>query len=614
MESATADARPSAPRGHWTPRRCARRSRSRPRTTPTVRRIRTKDDEFSLHLGRVRRAGRERWPRGLAALGVSRGDTVAIMLTNRPEFHFFDAAAMHLGATPFSIYNTYTAEQIEYLVERRRQHGRRHRAGLPRHDHDGAQDAVDRLEHVIVVDGDGPTARLTLDELEAGRRRRLRLRGRLEGRRARRHAHADLHLGHHRPAQGRADHARQHDRPPCAPSTRSSSSPTAGASSPTCPMAHIAERSVQPLPADGARLHDHRLPGPAPGRGRTCPRCGRRGSSPCRASGRSSRPASRPGSSTSRTQQKKQAMQGALELGLKKVRARAGRRGGPRGARSSSSQQADEQVFSQRSASSSASTRSRRCNVGAAPTPPEVIEFFHAIGVPLAELWGMSETCGAGTCNPPDKIKIGTVGPPAPGVEIKLAEDGEVLIKGAVVMNGYRNLPDKTEETFDRRRLAAHRRHRRVRRRRLPEDRRPQEGADHQRGRQEHVAGQHRGARSSPSSPLIGQAVAIGDAPALQRRADHARPRRRAGLRRAERASRTPRSRRSPRTRRSSRRSSTAIDAGQRAAGPRGADQEVQDPADRLGARRRRADADDEAQAQADRREVRGRDRGAVRQ
>ena len=68
-------------------------------------------------------------------------------------------------------------------------------------------------------------------------------------------------------------------------------------------------------------------------------------------------------------------------------------------------------------------------NVGAAPTPVEVLEFFHAIGLPLAELWGMSETCGAGTVNPPDKIKIGTVGPPAPGVEIKLADDGEVLMR-----------------------------------------------------------------------------------------------------------------------------------------------------------------------------------------
>jgi len=87
-------------------------------------------------------------------------------------------------------------------------------------------------------------------------------------------------------------------------------------------------------------------------------------------------------------------------------------------------------------------------NVGAAPTPVEVLEFFHAIGLPLAELWGMSETCGAGTVNPLEKIKIGTVGPPAPGVQVKLAEDGEVLVKSEVVMLGYRNLPDKTSEAF----------------------------------------------------------------------------------------------------------------------------------------------------------------------
>ena len=77
-----------------------------------------------------------------------------------------------------------------------------------------------------------------------------------------------------------------------------------------------------------------------------------------------------------------------------------------------------------------------------------MIEFFHAIGIPLAELWGMSETCGAGCINPPGKIKIGTVGPPTPGVGVKLAEDGEVMVRGRVVMQGYRNLPDKTKETF----------------------------------------------------------------------------------------------------------------------------------------------------------------------
>jgi long-subunit acyl-CoA synthetase (AMP-forming) len=89
------------------------------------------------------------------------------------------------------------------------------------------------------------------------------------------------------------------------------------------------------------------------------------------------------------------------------------------------------------------------CNVGAAPTPPDVIKFFHAIGVPLAELWGMSETTGAGTTNPPEKIKIGTVGPPAPGIEIRLAdEDNEILIRGPIIMAGYRNNPEKTKETM----------------------------------------------------------------------------------------------------------------------------------------------------------------------
>jgi long-subunit acyl-CoA synthetase (AMP-forming) len=87
-------------------------------------------------------------------------------------------------------------------------------------------------------------------------------------------------------------------------------------------------------------------------------------------------------------------------------------------------------------------------NVGAAPTPVEVLEFFHAIGLPLAELWGMSETCGAGSVNPRERIRLGTVGPPAPGVEIKLDDDGEVLVRSDVVMVGYRNLPEKTSETF----------------------------------------------------------------------------------------------------------------------------------------------------------------------
>ena len=71
-----------------------------------------------------------RFAGGLHALGVGRGDTVGLMLVNRPEFHLLDAAAMHLGAIPFSIYNTSSAEQIAYLLRRRSLRGGDRRAGL----------------------------------------------------------------------------------------------------------------------------------------------------------------------------------------------------------------------------------------------------------------------------------------------------------------------------------------------------------------------------------------------------------------------------------------------------------------------------------------------------
>ena len=82
-------------------------------------------------------------------------------------------------------------------------------------------------------------------------------------------------------------------------------------------------------------------------------------------------------------------------------------------------------------ARSSGSTRPARSTSGRRRAPPEVIEFFHALGVPLAELWGMSESCASGCVNPPGRVKIGTVGPPLPGFELRLADDGEVLLRGA---------------------------------------------------------------------------------------------------------------------------------------------------------------------------------------
>jgi long-chain acyl-CoA synthetase len=85
----------------------------------------------------------------------------------------------------------------------------------------------------------------------------------------------------------------------------------------------------------------------------------------------------------------------------------------------------------------------------AAPIDPELIYFFNAVGVPLRELYGMSENTGPATSNRPRWNKIGTVGPALPGVEIELAEDGEVLMRGGIVAAGYHKLPQESAETFD---------------------------------------------------------------------------------------------------------------------------------------------------------------------
>ena len=85
----------------------------------------------------------------------------------------------------------------------------------------------------------------------------------------------------------------------------------------------------------------------------------------------------------------------------------------------------------------------------AAPISAELIVFFNAIGVPLCELYGMSEDTGPATTNVPQHNKIGTVGRPLPGVEIALGEDGEVLIRGGIVAAGYYKMPAETADTFD---------------------------------------------------------------------------------------------------------------------------------------------------------------------
>jgi len=85
---------------------------------------------------------------------------------------------------------------------------------------------------------------------------------------------------------------------------------------------------------------------------------------------------------------------------------------------------------------------------GAAPIDPEILRFYEAAGVPLFEAWGMTETSTGGTTNVPGSNRIGTVGCAVPGVELKIAEDGELLVKGDNVFKGYYKNPEATAETI----------------------------------------------------------------------------------------------------------------------------------------------------------------------
>jgi long-chain acyl-CoA synthetase len=87
------------------------------------------------------------------------------------------------------------------------------------------------------------------------------------------------------------------------------------------------------------------------------------------------------------------------------------------------------------------------CITGAAPITPDLLGWFRAIGIPLSEVYGMSENTGLMTWTA-EKIKPGTVGPACPGTEVKIAADGEVICRGPHVFSGYLNDPEKTAETL----------------------------------------------------------------------------------------------------------------------------------------------------------------------
>jgi long-chain acyl-CoA synthetase len=109
-------------------------------------------------------------------------------------------------------------------------------------------------------------------------------------------------------------------------------------------------------------------------------------------------------------------------------------------------EQADEQIFQR--VRGLFGGQVRQAVSGAAPIAPEILEFFYAAGVPVLEGWGMTETTGVGTVGTLDHFNFGTVGRALPGVEIRIAEDGEILCKGPHIFREYWRNPEATEETM----------------------------------------------------------------------------------------------------------------------------------------------------------------------
>ena len=378
---------------------------------------------------------------GLASLGVGKGDTVAIMLNNRPEFFAIDMAAVSLGAVPFSIYQTSSPEQIEYVVSD---------AGAKvavvesafLEVFSKAREQLPNVETLIVIDGEGGDHTLAsleqvdpdfdpsdiVESIEPDDLLTLIYTSGTTG------PPKGVQLTHRNLMTLSSGVDNIIDFPDRGAKVIS-----------WLPAAHIAERGTHYyLPViRGCTVHicgNPReivafLPRVNPTWFFAVPRIWEK-----LKAGLEAKLAAVPG------EEGEQARKG-LAAAIEKVRLEQRGEEVPEEIAAAAAA-ADEALF-QHLRKALGLGEAMAVNVGAAPTPLEVLEFFHAIGIPVGELWGMSETCGASTVNPPDRVKLGTVGPPLAGVEIKLAEDGEVLVRGDSIMPGYRNMPEKTSETID---------------------------------------------------------------------------------------------------------------------------------------------------------------------
>src|SRR5690606_14559553 len=94
-------------------------------------------------------------------------------------------------------------------------------------------------------------------------------------------------------------------------------------------------------------------------------------------------------------------------------------------------------------------SRVRRAYTGGAPLGPDVFRFFHAIGVNLKQIYGQTEICGIAVVHRDDDIAFNTVGQPIPGTDLRISDDGEILLRSASIFRGYHRQPEETAKTVD---------------------------------------------------------------------------------------------------------------------------------------------------------------------
>jgi long-chain acyl-CoA synthetase len=395
--------------------------------------LRTRNDEVSLtwreYADRVRAVAA-----GFAELGVTRGDTVALVLSNRPEFHIIDAAALHLGAIPFSIYNTSAVNQVAHLL--RHSGSRVVVTERSLFDRVGPAAAEIGIEHIVVVDGDGAGGAMSLAALESPRSATFDFDGAWRAVQPDDVATLIYTSGTTGPPKGvEITHAN------VLAVLRAYSHvvdfPASGRVVSWLPMAHIAERACS-----------HYLPMVYGYSSTSCPdpREVMQYVAEVHPTWFFAVPRVWEKLKRAIEAQLSHEAQHAIQLSLRRTRALQARQEVPQDVRDA--WPAIDALVLEPLRRRIGLDRLSSVNVGAAPTSPEVIEFFHALGVPLAELWGMSESCGCGCVNPPRRVKIGTVGKPLPGFEVKLAPDNEILLKGPGVMRGYRSDPEKTADAL----------------------------------------------------------------------------------------------------------------------------------------------------------------------